>query len=444
MRDASLNSELPISNCQRIWRIRRSLQLGVGSWVLGVVMSLVLPSSVVAQINMPDPSIIHGKALPAPELAVGTVTVRVVREAIGNNVTGQDVRVAAGGTARTARTDEQGRAEFTGLTAGAEARAETTVNGEQLVSDPFTVPTQGGLRVILVAGLKEAAARREKEAAAEAAAPPVRGSVVFGPNSRVLMEFRDDTLQVFYVLDILNNARSRVDIGGPLIIDLPSGAAGATVLEGSSPNATVSGDRVTITGPFASGNTSVQVAFQLPYNRANLAVQQTWPAAVEQVTVAIEKVGSVSMSSAQFSTVGEIRSEAGTPFLLASGPALAAGATLDVQLTDLPVHSTTPRYVALSLAVVIIGLGAWFAFGYRAQTGDTRRRLIQRREKLLSELATLRQRAGDGSASRDPAGKHSPSDDARRQRLVAELEQIYGQLDDVGSGPQGGGKDVAA
>jgi hypothetical protein len=93
--------------------------------------------------------------------------------------------------------------------------------------------------------------------------------------------------------------------------------------------------------------------------------------------------------------------------------------------------------------LAIIGIGAWFAFGYRAETGETRRRLIQRREKLLSELTTLRQRAGDGSASRD-AGKHSPSDDARRQRLVAELEQIYGQLDDVGSGPQGGGKDVAA
>jgi hypothetical protein len=201
---------------------------------------------------------------------------------------------------------------------------------------------------------------------------------------------------------------------------------------------------VTITGPFAPGNTSVQVAFQLRYDRADLAVQQTFPAAVEQVTVAIEKVGAVSMTSPQFSTVGEIRSETGTPFLLASGPALAAGATLNLQLTDLPVHSTTPRYVALGLGAVIIGVGAWFAFGYRAQTGETRRRLIQRREKLLSELASLRQRTGDGSTTRDTAGKGSSSDDARRQRLVAELEQIYGQLDDVGSGPQGGGKDVAA
>jgi hypothetical protein len=411
------------------------MNLGFRLWALCLVscaLCLVPSTRALAQINMPDPSIIHGKALPAPELPVGTVTVRVVREAIGNNVTGQEVRVTAGGTVRTARTDEQGRAEFANLPSGSEARAEATVNSEQLVSDPFAVPAQGGLRVILVAGLKEAAARREKEAATAAAAPPVRGTVVFSPNSRVLMEFRDDTLQVFYVLDIVNNARSRVDLGGPLIIDLPSGAAGANVLEGSSPNATVSGDRVTVTGPFATGNTPVQVAFQLPYDRANLAMRQTWPAALEQVTVAIEKVGSVSMSSPQFSTVGEIRSETGTPFLLASGPALAAGATLAVQLTGLPVHSTTPRYVALGLAAAIIGIGAWFAFGHRVQTGETRRRLMQRRDKLLAELASLRQRAG------------ASADDARRQRLIAELEQIYGELDDVGSGPQGGGKDVAA
>jgi len=427
-------------------------EMGFRHWTLGVVpcaVCLVLCALghgvVLAQIAMPDPSLIHGKAIPAPELPNGTVTVRVVREAIGNNITEQEVRVTVGGAVRTARTDEQGRAEFANLPSGAEARADTTVNGEQLVSDPFSVPASGGLRVILVAGLKEAAARAEKEAAAAAVAPAVRGSVVFGPNSRVLMEFRDDALQVFYVLDILNNARSRVDIGGPLILDLPTGAAGATILEGSSPSATVSGDRVTVTGPFAAGNTSVQVGFQLRHDRAAITVQQTWPAAVEQLTVALEKVGAVSISSPQFSTVGEVRSETGVPFLLASGPALAAGATLNMQLTNLPIQSATPRYVALALAVTIIGVGAWFAFARRTVEDDARRRLVQRREKLLAELASLRQRMARGtSTARDAPSKGSLADEARHLRLVAELEQIYGQLDEVGAGPQGGGKDVAA
>ena len=256
---------------------------------------------------MPDPSLIHGRALPAPELPAGTVTVRVVREAIGNNIVGQEVRLTVAGSARTAQTDAEGRAEFPGLPSGAEVRAETTVNGEQLVSEPLTVPGSGGVRVILVAGIKEAATRAQQQAAAEAAAPPVKGVVALGPNSRVAIEFQDDALQMFYILDIVNNARARVDIGGPLILDLPEGAGGATVLQGSSPSATVSGDRLTVTGPFAAGATSVQVAFRLAHTGPNLEVQQTWPVALEQLTVAAEKVGALSIASPQFSTVGEIK-----------------------------------------------------------------------------------------------------------------------------------------
>ena len=32
----------------------------------------------------------------------------------------------------------------------------------------------------------------------------------------------------------------------------------------------------------------------------------------------------------------------------------------------------------------------------------------------------------------------------RRPRLLSELEQIYGELDDAGQGPQGGGEGIAA
>lgn len=445
MSTTAVNSQLPISNFQRhsssyVGRVPRSgAGLGVGRWVLGAVAYLLFAIAAFAQIAMPDPSLIHGRAIPAADLPTGTVTVRVVREAIGNNVVGQDVRVTAGEATRTAKTDAQGRAEFGDLPQGAQARAEASVNGEQLVSEAFTVPTSGGLRVILVAGLKDAAARKDQEAAAAAAAPPVRGSVALSPNTRVLMEFRDDALQVFYVLEILNNARARVDIGGPLIVDLPSGAAGATVLEGSSPAASVSGDRLTVTGPFASGVTSVQLAYQLRYDRSDITVEQRWPVALEQLTVAIEKIGTVSMTSPQFSTVGEVSAESGTPFLLASGPAMAAGSTLSLQLSNLPVHSRTPPYAALGLAIVIIGIGGWFAFAGRTGGQDARRRLVERREKLLADLARIEQRAASSDRRGGPSG-----DEARRQRIVAELEQIYGELDEVGGGPQGGGKDIAA
>ena len=398
-------------------RAVRIFALGVGIWALGVGSSS-------AQINMPDPSLIHGRALPAPELATGTVTVRVVREAIGNDISGQRVELTVGGQTRNATTDQEGRAEFTGLAAGADASATATVDGEALVSQPFAVPASGGLRVILVAGLKAVAERRAKEEAAGLAAPPVKGSVIIGSDSRVVMQFEDDALQVFYILEILNNARSRVDIGGPLILDLPTGAGGASVLEGSSPSATVSGDRVTVVGPFAPGTTSVQVAFRLTLNRSEYTLEQTWPAALERVTVGIEKLGELSVTSPQFADTREVTSDNGTPFLIANGPALPAGGTLTIQLANLPAHSAVARYTALGLAAVILAFGAWLAFFSGVTREDRRQTLVHRRDTLLGELAALEQRA-QKSASRD--AKYT----SRRERILSELERIYGELDEA-------------
>ncbi|HWV94208.1 MAG TPA: carboxypeptidase-like regulatory domain-containing protein, partial [Vicinamibacterales bacterium] len=242
-----------------------------------MALAVALSTGASAQ-DMPDPSLIHGRAIPAPELANGTVTVRVVREAIGNNAPGQQVSVTVGGTTRSATTDAQGRAEFAGLPAGGtNALAEVTVDGEKLVSQPFAVPTSGGLRVILVAGIAKAAERKKQEEAAAAAEPPTKGIVIFGGNSRVLMQFNNDALDVYYILEIVNSARTRVDFGAPLVIELPPGVSGATALEGSSKLATVSEDRITITGPLPSGTTMLQTAFRMPYDDANLTLTQKWP-----------------------------------------------------------------------------------------------------------------------------------------------------------------------
>jgi len=364
------------------------------------------------------------------------VTVRVVREAIGNNLAGQEVLVAAGtGAVRTATTDAEGRAEFTGLLQASQARASVVVDGEELLSEPFTVPSSGGLRVILVAGIEAAAARREQEAAAAAAAPAVRGQVVIGGNSRILMEFQNDSLTVFYILEVLNNAQSPVDIGGPLIIDLPTGAGGAGVLEGSTPNATVSGETLTVTGPFPPGVSMVQVAYALRHDSSNLTIEQPWPIPAEQVMVGIEKVGAVALASPQFQEVQERQAENGTPFLVGTGPALAAGSTLTLQLSGLPAESPIPRYVALALAGFILAGGAWFAFSGRESDARVRQRLIARRDTLLGELAAL-------DAKHRRAGAPDQRHTSRRQRILNELEQIYGELDEAG--PQGGGEGLAA
>ena len=279
---------------------------------------------------MPDPSQIHGRAIPAPELPDATVTVRLVRENIGNNVPGQQVTVRQGTVSRVANTDDGGRATFKDLPAGSNWTAEATIDGEVLTSEAFTVPADGGLRVILVAGLKQAAERRAQEDAKALEAPAVKGSVVFGGDTRILMQFNNDRLQVFYVLEIVNNARSRVDIGGPLIMDLPRVAAGAGTLEGSTPSATITDNRLTVLGPFAPGVTAVQVGFSYPYTTSDVRFEQKFPVSLQQVTVGVQQVGQLQVSSPQFTQTRNLSTEDGVIFAIGSGPTLPAGGTLKV------------------------------------------------------------------------------------------------------------------
>ena len=392
-------------------------------------------SAALAAQDMPDPSLIHGKAIPAAELGDGTVTVRVVREAIGNNVGGQAVTVRGGGVTRTATTDELGRAEFRALPAGAELRAEATVDGEPLVSEPFQAPGAGGLRVILVAGIARAAERKEEEAARARSAPPVRGVVTFGGNTRIIGEFQNDSLFMFYQLDIVNNARAPVDLGGPLEIELPVRAAGATLLEGAPATASINGRHVIIQSPFAPGTTTVNVQFQLPYSSSRTSVVQHFPAAVPELSVFIERLGAVTMSSPQLQPAGERAAPDGTTFFAATGSGIAAGTDVVLQLDNLPAQGRTAAYIALALALGLLGFGVWMSMTAHRATGIEG--LKARREGLLARLEDLERKRQQARVSDD---KYL----SRRQRLMTELEEVYHEIDGVGGRPRGGDEGVAA
>lgn len=390
---------------------------------LAIVCALVMFAGITLRAqDMPDPALIHGRAIPAAELPDGTVTVRVVREAIGNDIPDQEVRVTAAGTTRTATTDTQGRAEFQGLPIGTEAVAEAVVDGETLVSQPFPVPSSGGLRVILVARIAEAAERREQEAAEALAAPPVRGVVVLGGETHVITEYQDDRLRVFYRLDIVNNARTRVDTGGPLIFDLPRGAAGAAQIGEALDFVTVSGTRVTILGPFNPGTTRVDIGFELQYSGADHTLTQTWPVTVQQWIVGVEQVGGIVVASPQLQTTEQRAGQDGSTYVVGTGPAMAAGSTLTLELSNLPSHPRTAPIAALALALGIIGFGAWLSISRRPGVPDDEAAARERREALLGKLAELEK------ARR--AGKVAPEQyAARRERLVNQLEPIYRDLD---------------
>lgn len=380
-----------------------------------------------AQVAMPDAAQMAGIPLPAPELPAGTVSVRVVRERMGNNVAGQLVTVTGGGVTRTATTDEQGRAELTGFAAGASVIASTTVDGEALVSQELPIPASGGVRVALIAGIAEAAARERAAAEAAAQEPARPGVVVFGGESRIILEFQDDTPTMFYILDIVNGARTPIDPGAPLDIAVPRGAQGTTLLEGSSRQATLRGDVVRVTGPYAPGTTSIQIGFTLPDIGQRYTLRQRWPAAFERIFLAVENPGGVQITSAQLPSTESLNAESGKVFVLASGGQMAAGEEMVVELTGIPAHDMMPRYLAVGLALLILAAG--LAAGFGRTKAVPLERLTADRDRLMHELV--------GIDARRAAGRVRAKDAERRPALVSELERVLAAIDDAAEGGRG-------
>lgn len=387
-------------------------------FAFGLVWIAITPAF--AQVAMPDPSAIAGTPLPAPELPDSTVTVRVVRERMGNNIAGQPVTLRVGGATRTATTDGQGRAQFDGLTAGAVVQATTTVDGETLTSQEFAVPAKGGVRVALIAGIQKAAAAERATAAAGAREPARPGVVEFGAESRIILEFQDDNLTLFYLLEVVNNARTPIDIGGPLILELPTGASGAVMLEGSSPQASVLAARVTITGPFPPGKLTAQVGFSLPNAGADLKLTQKWPAAVEQIFVAAEKIGPMQMSSPQLAGVRETQTEGGV-FLMGTGGRIEPGGTLTIDLAGMPAASHTARNAALAIVTLILGAGLWMSLTPASARAAQDGRLAGKRERLMGDIVALERKRKTRALTE--------AEEARLERLTGDLERVLAALD---------------
>lgn len=382
---------------------------------------------------MPDVSQMAGMPLPSPDLPNGTVTVRVMREQLGNNVANHPVTLKGAATNQTVNTDAQGRATFTGVPAGTSVVATTALDGEALQSQEFAIPTTGGIRVALISGIAKAAERERAAAEAGAKEPPRPGIVTIGGESRIILEFQDDRLQAFYILEIINGARTPIDTGGPLVINLPSAATPASLMEGSSRLARANGDRVTITGPFPPGVTAVQIGYTLQYSGDSLTIEQKWPVAFDQVFVAIEKVGDLTMSSPQLPDQQEANAS-GTRFVMGRGARINAGESLVINLSGLPHSSTTVRNVGLGVAAAVLVIGFWAALSGTPKRRGHDANLAARREKLFKELVELEQQH---KAGRIDAKRYA----TKRQALVTQLERVLGELDHQ---PSGGGEGVAA
>jgi hypothetical protein len=368
---------------------------------------------------MPDAKQMSGIPRPVTDLPNSSISVRLIRGDLSNNITNFPVELHVGSQVKTVKTDDSGRAQFDGLTAGTAVKAIAVVDGERLESQEFPVPAAGGVRLMLVATDKT------KGPATTPEAPAISGQVVIGTQSRIVIEPGDETINIFYLLDVQNTARAPVNPPAPFVLDLPTSAGNAQIMEGSSPLATAKGRRVTVSGPFPPGATFVQVAYGMPSGSGSIDVTQAFPANIEQLAVIVKKVGNTTLSSRQVPNQREMPAE-GETYIAATGGAIQAGQPIALTVSGFPHHSSTPRTIALFLAVVIVGIGAWAARGSGGSDADAaaaeRKQLIARREKLFADLLRLEH---DHIARRGDERKYA----ARREQLVGALEQVYGALD---------------
>jgi hypothetical protein len=375
---------------------------------------------------MPDPKEMSGIPRPVDDLPSGSISVRLIRGALSNNIAGHPVALDIGGTPTVVKTDENGRAQFDKVPAGTKVKASADVDGEHLESQEFAAPAQGGVRLLLVATDPTKAA-----APARTAAPAAIGTVVIGPQSRIVLQPRDEAVDVFYLLDIANNSTGPVSTAAPFEFNMPADAKGCGIMQGSSPQASLAGTHVVVAPPFAPGSTFVQVACEVPALTGGIDIEQRFPATLEQLAVVVKKVGETTLRSAQVREQREMPAD-GETFIAATGGAVAAGQVLELSVSGVPHHSPAPRRIALTLVVAIALVGTWAASG-RVDDGPARaadrKRLVARRDKLMNELVRLEQ---DYRAGRLDDRRRAQ----RRAELVTSLEQIYGALDGDDTGPE--------
>ena len=381
--------------------------------VVGLVIACGVCLAAVAGAQPPLGQM-SGIPLPDPELPDGTITVRVIRGAVTNNVTDQEVQLRQGDSVETATTDSEGRATFLTLNAGQQVQASTVLDSQLLQSQHFAVPGRGGVRIMLVGADPDLPV-----------APSRPGNVTFGSESWIQVELVEESLEVYYFFEVVNPDSAPVDSAVPIVLDLPDGAEGTTVLGGSSPRTVAAGRRVELPGPFDPGATPLHVAYILPYSGEALVVTQPLPVDLDSVLVSVEKWGTLNFESRQIERRMEVPAERPnrSPYVVGVGPAVRGGQPLVVELVGLPHRSTLPSTVTLVIAAGIVGFGVWGALGSVDSAPASRRRqaLETRREKLFADLVKVERQHLAGKIG---STKHA----SRHDELVHALEKVYRDL----------------
>src|SRR6185295_11384602 len=122
----------PARRTQRAQRPQRNRlrRRAFGLYAVCVLGVLCVPSAVLwAQFEMPDPKQMSGIPRPVTDLPDGSISVRLIRGALSNNIVNHPVQLRVGDKTLTAKTDDAGRAQFDKVAPGAAVKASADVDG---------------------------------------------------------------------------------------------------------------------------------------------------------------------------------------------------------------------------------------------------------------------------------------------------------------------------
>lgn len=121
-----------------------------------LLIALALAFSVAPNLAHAQPAEALGHPLPSGDLPAGTVQVKIIAGSIAKPVADTDVHISIGGVDHPARTNAEGHATLPGVPAGAKVQIKVKGPKDDITSDEFPMPDQGGVKVMLSTAPMEA------------------------------------------------------------------------------------------------------------------------------------------------------------------------------------------------------------------------------------------------------------------------------------------------
>jgi hypothetical protein len=412
-----------------------------------LVALLLLAGTAVAQSPGQEGDVqdMAARPLMVGDLPGGTVTVRVGRGSLSNAAVGVEVVAsvtAPGGkaTGRTEKTKSDGRATFADLPVGAEFRAQAVVDGQRLQTASFTIPAEGGARLML---LSQQDQQEDEGETAPTPANPHAGAHGHGGNpsesagdagegtsdpsvvrvsssSKLLIDLREDSLAVLENL-VLENTSDRIfraDHGG-IAVPLPAAANGVEAIEGSSRLELEQGSTLFLREPVppASSHTPpVQARFGFLVSTAgegSVTLRQPMPLGIESPVVMVPESVHLTLAAPGLQAMAPQTDDRGVQIQIFQLASVPRNGVLSITVSGLPTRGALGKTIATVLVAALV-----FAvlLGWRRPRVEKRpEELRGRRDELFAQLVEVERARRAAGADDAPLAQ-------RRAELVAAIE----------------------